>query len=141
MFPTSYYIVLFATPKPYSNEVYQLLNGIATILNDMIIASSRVTTMFTQLWRSVYLVHRIIDKTPTTIQFFISTLLVCFNELLGIYNQFVSDPSLSKYLTLQKKEPSKTYVCLLLFILDKLISNCGISQLFLNCMNPNSFLL
>ena len=67
--------------------------------------------MFTQLWRFIYLVHLIIEKTPVTISFFISTLLICFNDMLGIYHKFVSDPSLSKYLTLQKKESSKTYLC------------------------------
>lgn len=69
---------------------------------------ANITESIIPLWRLLYIIHLITEKTPSSITFFISTLLVNLGTMVKLYEKFAANPEYSKFINLQT-ESKKSY--------------------------------
>ena len=97
------FIELFSCPLPYSPTVLKLLNAIRDTLFDIFQKDFKLippsnTRRPTRLWRVVYLIKVIVDRTPASLPPFVTTLLQCCEQLHSRYRELAADPRTLPYL-------------------------------------------
>ena len=109
------YLEIFSCPLPYSTTVLQLLNAIRDTLisifqTDLKLIPPSNTRHPTRLWRVVYLIKVIVDRTPSALPPFATSLLQCCEQLHSRYRELASDPRTLPYLNQSDSDSVSSHI-------------------------------
>ena len=101
--PSSLPIELFSVPLPYSATTQTLLSTVKESLfrifkKDIALITVASYKRSTRVWRVLYLIQCIIERTPSVLPFFVSDLLICCDQVHRLFREFASDPQAQRSL-------------------------------------------
>ena len=108
-------IELFACSQPYSPNVLRLLNAIRDSLlsifnHDLELIPPSSPRQTTRLWRVVYLMKAITDRSAASFPLFMTYLVRCCEQLHSLYRMILEDARKAPYLSYHETEPVTMFV-------------------------------
>lgn len=96
---TPSHVVLFSVPQPYPPATQSLFHHVRETLlsiykTDIRKITAQTCQQPTRTWRCLYLLSEIVTRTPSVLPLFLSDLILCCEQVYGLYKSIAAVPNL-----------------------------------------------